>query len=152
MDSFTSLHQTIPEACLSDPQAYVAESTCALNREAAGEHFRHLGSWLLRAGLVAALFLFAHIALQGELGGIVKVAGGLLAVHQLFYVFKGHKRIHARRKAGLYWLQDEAAQAQALNRDRAEKRASKPRLVIAGKIEQDEVREDLGWMRKQALS
>lgn len=148
MDSFKPMHQTLPEKCFSDPQAYVAENTRALNRKAAGRHFRHAGSWLLRAGLLAAVFLYAQLGLQGELGGIVMGACALMVVYLLLYAVKGHKLIHSRRRAGLYWLQDDAAHA----RQQVVKPAAKPRLIIAGQIEQEDLREDPGWMRKQALS
>ena len=148
MDSFTPMQQTLPEKCLSDPRAYVAENTRALNREAASRHLHHAISWLLRAVLLVALFLLAHLSLQGELGGIVKGACALMAVYLLLFVFKGHKRIHSRRNAGLYWLQDDAAQVTR----QVEIPAARPHLIIAGQIEQEEIGEDPGWMRKQALS
>lgn len=148
MDSFNRLNHSVSEGCLSDPKTYVSEKTRALNHESARLHLRHLASWLLRAAFIASLFMLAELSLGSELGGIVKWASALMTVYLLVYAMKGHKAVRSRRKAGLYWLHDEAVQAQRTQR----KPVEKPQLIIAGSLGQDPIEDDVSWVRKQALS
>ena len=148
MDSFNGLNHAVSEDCLSDPKTYVSEKTRAINHESAVRHLRHLAACLLRAALVASLFLLAELSLGSELGGIVKWASALMSVYLLVYTVKGHKTVNSWRKAGLYWLNEEAGQA----RRTSHRPKSKPRLIVAGSLAQDEVHDDVPWVRKQALS
>lgn len=148
MDSFNTKCNTVAEKTFSDPQAYVAENTRVLNREAWRMHMRHSVSWLLRSALVILLFYLGDAVIESEIGGAVKWTAALMSAYLLMYAIKGHRKVQNLRQARLYWLHDEAAHAQPVAKEAREK----PQLIIASSLKQEEIQGDAGWVRKQALS
>ena len=69
------------------------------------------------------------------------------------YTIKGHRAIRTLRLARLYWLRQDSAEAVVVSKKtRRKEPPGEPLLIVASAPQQDDRHEDVGWMKKQALS
>ena len=154
MDQFTTMYIPVAEEFHSAVSDRVDEEVRALNRAATRRHLRHLGAWLVRAVLLALVFYAGNRLIVSGLGDVVSWAAIAMAPLTLLYAIKGHRDIRRMRMARLYWLRQAAGDctvksAQPVTEEK--ETTTRPHLIVASLPQQDEY-DDVGWVKKQALS
>jgi hypothetical protein len=95
----------------------LAQATRELNRMIVQRHLRHAAAWLLRAAIVAGLFLLGQFGIEGTIGGALSWTAGFLSIYVLWYLSKGHLLIQGDRQAKLYWLENDAGNTEFSSND-----------------------------------
>ena len=108
MDQFHVISLLGADARYADHNTDLAQATRDLNRKTLRLHARHAASWLLRAALVAGLFLLGRFVIEGSIGNAMAWTAGFLSLYVLWFLSKGHLLISNDRQAKLYWLQNDA--------------------------------------------
>ena len=108
MEQFHVISILGADARFHKPDSNLAQATRELNRKILKRHLRHAASWLVRASVVAGLFLLGRFGVDGAVGGALSWTSGFLAVYVLWYTSKGHLLIQGDRQAKLYWLKNDA--------------------------------------------
>jgi hypothetical protein len=93
----------------ADRETCLSEGTRQLNHQALREHLRHGASWLSNAILISAMYFLGGLTLEGAIGGAAQWTAIALGAYLVLYIIKGHRRIASTRKAGLYWLRNDAS-------------------------------------------
>ncbi len=108
MDQFHVISLLGADARYADHTTDLAQATRDLNRKTLRLHGRHAVAWLLRAALVAGLFLLGRFVVEGSIGHALTWTSGFLSLYVLWFLSKGHLLISNDRQAKLYWLQNDA--------------------------------------------
>jgi len=148
MEQFNVINHLGTEVQLPDRQTYISQNTKTLNREICRMHFRHLGSWLLRATAFSFLLYLGTGIIGGEAGAVLTWTAGFLLAYLLLYIARGHSQIQHFREAKIYWLLDDATHVEFPSDDLSE---ASPASVQ--KPSQSNSNLDSGdWMRDHAFS
>jgi hypothetical protein len=91
------------------PTSDLAQATRDLNRKTLALHGRHAFAWLIRAGIVACLFLLGHFIVEGAIGGAMTWTSGFLSIYVAWFMLKGHMIIQGDRQAKLYWIRNDVS-------------------------------------------
>jgi hypothetical protein len=153
MDQFNINNAFVAGECSSASPDHLEEQTRSINRTAVRRHGRHLAAWSIRAVLLGLVFTAGELLVSGGLGEVIKWAAIAVAPFVLMFIIKGHRSIRTERLARQYWLsQDNAARVPVKETRKRKEARSEPLLIVASAPHQDDRLDDVGWMKKQALS
>lgn len=153
MDQFSINHAFVAGDCSPVPPDQLEKQTRSINREAVRRHARHMAAWSMRAVLLGLVFASGESLVSGGLGEVIKWAAVAVAPFVLMYTIKGHRAIRTLRLARLYWLRQDSAEAVVVSKKTRRKESpGEPLLIVASAPQQDDHHDDVGWMKKQALS